>query len=215
MTIYAKFNDEGLPEGFYTEGVHGPLMKPVYSDPVPVYGEDDEGNLVIIRYDEGEKVGEERNPLIPDGVVEITRDQWVEFLSNQGRRRWNGVVVEPYEPPTPPVDLAAYAAEKRWQMEVSGTTWNGWPIHTDRESQGKYLSELQAVSLGIRQDGEFWKFADNQFRPLTNAEMEQMAVAARAHVKGSFAREALALQAIASGEATTVADIDIFFAQEA
>ena len=46
--------------------------------------------------------------------------------------------------------------------------WNGWPIHTDVASQGKYLSELQAITLGVRIDGDPRKFDDGEFRPVSN-----------------------------------------------
>lgn len=53
---------------------------------------------------------------------------------------WDGEAFGP--PPPAPLtsksDLAAYATDKRWQVEQAGTTWQGWPIHTDVASQGKY-----------------------------------------------------------------------------
>jgi len=40
-------------------------------------------------------------PEVPVGAIEITDEQWLEFIDNTGFRKWeNGRVVE-YEPPTP------------------------------------------------------------------------------------------------------------------
>lgn len=154
---------------------------------------DADGNVVHRRFDAG----------APELFVDSLTTEQHDVLLN---------LIDAHDPDNPPVNLVAYAAQKRWEVEVAGTEWNGWPIHTDRESQGKYLSELQAITLEVRQDGEFWKFADDQFRPITNAEMQAMAIAARDHVKGTFALEAAALAAIVEGEATTTAAIDAIFA---
>lgn len=35
----------------------------------------------------------------PEGSFEVTFDQWMEFLNNQGSRRWNGQQVVEYTPP--------------------------------------------------------------------------------------------------------------------
>lgn len=57
--IHALFSTDGLPLGFYHEGIN----------------------------------------VIPDGTTPITEDQWLEFLGNQGRRRWDGSNVVDYLPP--------------------------------------------------------------------------------------------------------------------
>lgn len=38
---------------------------------------------------------------IPEGAVEITDEQWQEFLDNQGHRRWDGEGVVVHVPPEP------------------------------------------------------------------------------------------------------------------
>lgn len=108
--------------------------------------------------------------------------------------------------------LVAYAADLRWKLEQAGAVWNGWPIHTDDRSQGKYLSELQAISLGVRLDNDPWKFADSEFRPVSNADFPQLATAAREHVRTVFGIEAGVLAAIDGGTITTRAEIDAAFA---
>lgn len=67
---FAHFDGDGFPLGFYALDIHGPL-----------------------------NIDGVRNPAYPSGVVEITDEVWTEFLSNQGRRRWNGKAIEIYTPP--------------------------------------------------------------------------------------------------------------------
>jgi len=122
-----------------------------------------------------------------------------------------------FSPPPQPMgpskaDLLAYAADLRWLVEQGGAIWNGWPIHTDDRSQGKYLSELQAIALNVRVDGDRWKFADGVFRPVSNADFPQLAIAAREHVRQAFGIEGVAMALIDDGTITTRAEIDAAFA---
>jgi hypothetical protein len=70
MSKLALFDGNGLPTGFYSVEIHGPM-----------------------------NIDGVRNPAIPSGVVEITDEQWAEFNRFAGRRRWNGRDVEVYTPP--------------------------------------------------------------------------------------------------------------------
>lgn len=89
MGKFAKFDAEGFPQGFYAEEVHGARMRPVYGQkPEPTAEEPNPLPPVI---------GVEPNPetLIPADAVEITDEAWMEFLNNQGLRKWvDGSVVE-------------------------------------------------------------------------------------------------------------------------
>lgn len=124
----------------------------------------------------------------------------------------------PALPPDPPSQaevkaaLRAHAADRRWQVEQGGAVWNGWPIHTDDRSQGKYLSELQSIALNVRVDNDPWKFADGEFRPVSNADFPQLAIAAREHVRTAFGIEDFVLTEIDAGAITSRAEIDAAFA---
>lgn len=118
----------------------------------------------------------------------------------------------PVAEPVTVEELVAYAADRRWQAEQAGTVWNDWPIHTDDRSQGKYLSELQAIALNVRVDGDPWKFADGVFRPLSNVDFPQLAIAAREHARTVFGIEWMVLAEIEAGTITTKAEIDAAFA---
>lgn len=115
-------------------------------------------------------------------------------------------------PVVPAVDLLAYLADRRYRAEIGGTLWNGWQLPTDDRSQTKYLAEVAAVNEGVRQDGQPWKFAHG-FEALTNQQVREMAVAARAHVLACFTKEAEASMAIVAGQVTTIASIDQAFCQ--
>ena len=80
-------------------------------------------------------------------------------------------------------------AEKRWMVEEGGTVWSGHVVDTDRISQPKITSEFVAATNGLRTDGEYWKMKDGSFVPLTNAQLQEMALAVRAHITACFARE--------------------------
>jgi hypothetical protein len=70
MEKFAWFDGNGFPIGFYSTEIHGPM-----------------------------NIDGVRNPKIPSGVVEISHEVWLEFINNQGRRRWNGKTIEVYVPP--------------------------------------------------------------------------------------------------------------------
>jgi hypothetical protein len=106
-------------------------------------------------------------------------------------------------------ELAAYAANKRWQVEVGGCLDpQNRSIATDRESQTKLLAELVDIMNGIRTDPSVWKCGDGSYAVLTNAEMQAVIMAARSHISNAFAIEGQALAAIAAETITTPAEID-------
>ncbi len=116
-----------------------------------------------------------------------------------------------YVPPSPE-ELVAYAADVRWRKEVAGVEWSeGLVIQTDRESQGKLLAEFVAISGGLRPDPSPWKFADNKFAMLSNADMGAVCLASRAHVAAAYATEDVLVAQIDAGTITTAAQIDAAF----
>lgn len=116
------------------------------------------------------------------------------------------------EEPEEEMTLTEFSADLRWQLETAGTVWNDWPVHTDAASQAKLLMEVTAVSIGMREDGGMWKFKDGVFRPLTNAELMDLALAARDYVVSLFNREAQIMEQIGSGEITTREEIEQSYA---
>ena len=107
--------------------------------------------------------------------------------------------------------LIAYAAARRYEKEIGGMTWNDWPVHTDRESQGKIIAERLAVEAGEREDPDGWKFADGVFRMVSNTDFVSLSNAVRDHVRAAFAVEAAVLMQIEAGIITSEAEIDADF----
>lgn len=118
---------------------------------------------------------------------------------------WDG---SGWQTPAATIDqLKAIAAEKRWRVEIGGTTWNGWQQATDDRGQAKCAFELQAIDEGLRADGDGWKFAHG-FEALTNVQMHAVVMAVRAHVKASYEAEAAILALIDDGAITTLQGVE-------
>lgn len=141
----------------------------------------------------------------PEGTIEVPLKPG-EFYEWDGEE-W--VYVAP--PPPSKQELAAYTAAKRYEKEVGGTIWNGWPVHTDRESQGKIVAERLAIEAGEREDTDGWKFADGVFRMVSNEDFMALASAVRQHVRDCFALEAAVLAQIEAVTITEYSQIDAAF----
>jgi len=146
----------------------------------------------------------------PEGAVEISEAQWQEFLSHPGARRWHGGEVVAYEAPTPPPTTEqrlAYAAQKRWQIETGGFTWNGHLVATDRDSRAIIHQERSAIVEGIRADPDGFKMG-GELVMIGNDDFIAMSNAIREFVRACFAVEAQIAAAILAGTIASFAEID-------
>lgn len=119
-------------------------------------------------------------------------------------------VVEHLNPPLTPVDLIAYAAQKRWEKEVGGTEVAGMPIFTDDRSKTLIMGARQAADA----DPGFttqWKTAGGTFITLDATMIMAISNAVLAHVAACFVREAAVIAAIEGETITTTAEIDDAF----
>jgi len=139
-------------------------------------------------------------------------------LVAQGFARQAGTVVHaPVLEDIPPLpaptksELGEYAANLRYEREIGGVAWGDYVIQSDRESQSKLLAEFVAIGAGLRADPSPWKFADNRFATVSNADMATICLAARAHVAAMFALEETVQTQITAGTITTFAEIDAAF----
>ena len=64
---YAIFDKNGFPKAFYSPDVHGER-----------FIQDENGNLIL-----------NLECKIPEEAIEITDEQWQEFINNQGKRKWD------------------------------------------------------------------------------------------------------------------------------
>lgn len=143
---------------------------------------------------------------VPEGKRVVSTD--VQLIDGQPRYV---NVLEDVEPEQIKASLAAYAAQKRYEKEIGGTIWNGWPVHTDRESQSKIIAERLAIEAGERDDPDYWKFADGVFRAVSNDDFISLSSAVRDHVRSCFAIEGAVLAAIEAGTITSETEIDAAF----
>lgn len=114
-------------------------------------------------------------------------------------------------PPEDGVDLAAYAAAKRYAVENGGIKVNGIAIATDDRSK----IMLIGARLKAQANPAFttaWKDDTGVFRPLDAAEIIAVSDAVLAHVDASFAKLSAVLPKIAAGAITTPAGVDAAFA---
>lgn len=131
MSRFAIFDGIGLPTGFFVEEIHGSRMRPIYRM-VDVLETGTETGQQIKVGERQEQIGEEPNPdcLIPADAVAISEEQWLEFLQNQGRRRWENGAVVPYEPPVPPITQTDYAVAIQAVLDAKARERHYDNIHT-------------------------------------------------------------------------------------
>ncbi|WP_243368851.1 DUF4376 domain-containing protein [Microvirga solisilvae] len=116
-----------------------------------------------------------------------------------------------------PLDLPAYAAQRRWEIETSGITVSvagePIPVSTMRgDDRDALQSTYTAIKDGLRQDGATFKFADGKPRRMSNADMLTVILAALTHVQACFNMEGDLLTNIEGGSIATDAQIDAEFA---
>lgn len=107
-------------------------------------------------------------------------------------------------------DLLAYAADKRWQLEIGGITVGGHSIATDRASQAM-IAGADALAQSDPEAGVDFKAASG-WVTLDADTLHVIALAVGRHVRGLFSRERAICEAIVAGTITTTAEIDAAFA---
>lgn len=119
-------------------------------------------------------------------------DGWVEM--NEQRPSPQHIAQEDGAWALPDPDFLAAIADRRYQAETSGTTVDGMPINTERDSQALLTAAaLQATlspSYTVR-----WK-TEGGFVDLDAQQVIGLASAVRAHVQACFDREAELVAAV-------------------
>lgn len=114
------------------------------------------------------------------------------------------------EQPAPPTkaELAAYAGEVAWRVEVSGKTVSGVAVKWDDRSKILLMGAASTMS-----DDEVADYvAGAVVVTLTGAQFKNIYAAMVSHTKACFAKRAEVLGLIIDGSLTTTADIDAAFA---
>jgi len=109
----------------------------------------------------------------------------------------------------PPVDLIAYAANRRWQVETGGITVGGALIDTSRESQAMITGAYNYAQ--VRPDKLIKFKAASGWVELDAATVAAIATAVGDHVQACFDAEAEVVAAITDGTVTTVEQVAAYF----
>jgi len=124
--------------------------------------------------------------------------------TQMGAEEWDQAVSVARQPP--PIDLTAYAADKRWRVETGGITVGGVPVATDGRSKTMIMgARIKADADSGYQVG--WKGADGSFVQLTAPQIIVISDAVLAHVDACFTAEAEVSSAIVDGAVTTAQQI--------
>ena len=113
---------------------------------------------------------------------------------------WEKLAAAPEPEPPPAPDWPALIAARRYTAETAGTTVEGMPIDTGRDSQGLITGAALAAMLDPAYSVR-WKTVAG-FVDLTSQQIIGVASAVRAFVQASFDREAVLLGAVADGSIT-------------
>ena len=154
-------------------------------------------------------------------------EEWSTIADHRGERWWRsytdsyvvealgtpeGQATRPAAPPPTQPELVAYAAAKRYEVEVGGFVSGTFgPLATDRSTQAMLGRTIQSIDLGIVSAPIRFK-APSGFFLLDRAALVAISTEVAAHVQSAFDTEATVAAAIASGTTTTTAAIDAAFA---
>lgn len=145
-----------------------------------------------------------------DGLTFVVPDEALAEMDGRvppALRAWllDGGTISPYFPP--PVDLAAYAAAKRYAVEVGGVVVGGLPICTDRETQSMLGRVVQLLDKGMLEAPLNIK-TPGGFIALTKEQIETIGAAVAQHVQDSFDVEGQVLAGIANDSIVDTAGVD-------
>lgn len=149
--------------------------------------------------------------LIVNRPTEADPDHWVEVWVPCRRSAWDNLSIHPEivafattQLSPPPVDLRAYAAEKRWRVEVGGVPFGGLRLPSDDRAKTLIMGAAGAMS-----DTATAPFVvGSSVVTLTGAQFKAAHQAIVAHVQACFATQVAVLAAIDAGTIATTAQID-------
>ncbi|HRD79047.1 MAG TPA: DUF4376 domain-containing protein [Hyphomicrobiaceae bacterium] len=102
--------------------------------------------------------------------------------------------------------LKAYAADKRWRIEIGGIVVNGAPVPTDDRAKalltGAAASMTSTETTKVKVGGAFVDMTGTQVKALRDAVAD--------HVQACFQAEADVVAEIDAGTITTLAEVDAF-----
>lgn len=146
---------------------------------------------------------------VPSGAVQLTTEQYRQWLAQQGTLIWNGgsLVAAPASAPTSAAALAALDAYRQ-RKQAAGVMFTpagaAAPLRfaTGDAALARLLGEFVAVTAGLRGGTGPWQTADGAFVTLADADVKALYPKARAYVVACLAREQALAAAVAANPAT-------------
>jgi hypothetical protein len=86
------------------------------------------------------------------------------------------------------IDKILELSEERWKEEVGGTEFKGVKVHTDRESQTKYIGAVLAYQI-TKQFPSKWKGLDGWIELNSSNDLIDLSTTVSNHVNTCFAKE--------------------------
>jgi hypothetical protein len=118
--IYMTFNDEGFLIGCYNSVAYDPPLE-----------------------------GQERSERIPRNAIEMTDDQYVELISNQGLRKWVDGQIIVYDPPAPEPITPDRVSRRQFRRQLFDdgllASVEAWVSQQDAETQMAYADAATFV----------------------------------------------------------------------
>lgn len=151
------------------------------------------------------------NMKITDAIHPDLVSQWFS-CSAKVERGWNydgKVFAAPQILEPSSIDLTAYAAHKRWQVETGGITLNGVEIATDDRSK-IMITGTRVKAVADPAYHEAWKTAAGSFVTLDAPSLIAISDAVLDHVSACFATERLVIADIEAGKITSTDAIDAY-----
>ena len=97
------------------------------------------------------------NTNIPTDAVEITEAQWLEFIENQGRRKWDGSGVVEYVPPALTDDELLVGIRAKRNALLAGCDWTQLiDTPTNSEEWATYRQLLRDFSAECDPQNPVW-----------------------------------------------------------
>lgn len=177
-TMYAVIETVVIPEGYTIVDAFPPTIAALF-ETCPVYIDTSTNNRWKSKATViGDNIWPDEIPVLPPEPEPPTESEWVQQI-----------------------------ADRRYTAEVAGTIWGDFKLATDRESQGKVVMEITAISKDLRTENEGWKLYDSVtnhvvFRPTTNAEIGDIFETIFEYVRACFRREGVLLAKAAAGTMT-------------
>ena len=129
--------------------------------------------------------------------------------SDQAWIGWTRQLDGSFLPPSPPVDLYAYAASRRREIiETARIDVGGVLVPTDVATQNVLTAGFAKATANPSYEISDWKVGPGTYVPLDAATIIALANAVEGFVQLMFSRNRAADTAIAAGTATTTAAVD-------